>query len=642
MLGNLFKKVTSEDIVESLKSTTFKESKLNSMIEHININTKNQDLQNFLHTIIPENRIESVKWLIKKGINVNTTDNIGQTPIMLAAKYGYTDSVDALLKADANVEFEDHNGYTAIEFAILNNHYKSYKKIKEYIKNISRRNKNNLTLLHLAIKAENIKIIEDLLNDKNFEISNELLFYKYSFTNPSVLNLVLSKFDNLQIKDDFGRNILFYVVENGFESEDIFLRLLSDGLDIDCIDKDGNNILIHLIKIIIFKENSLKKIDVDKREPFEKEIKSLINFIPIILEKNIKTDICNNKNETIISLPTIFKCKDILNVLFEYDTDINILNRNHENALSQIIVKGNDYTEINHLLIDYGANPNIKDVEEKNSIEKLIDAILITKNSKKVLNSIKRDLDFKCDYYALIESVLINTDVNLTLLNSKGEPFIFEALKYGNIDLLKLLIRHGADINQVDINGKNILYKFMEENQTFQKEVEQKEYHHKLQTIIMMGANVNAKDSYGGITLHKAILDCDLITIKLLFHSGADMEALDNRGRNIMHNSIWKNDIKVFKLVYAYNKTLLNDPDKFGVLPINYAAFLGYTELVLEIIELNGQINNPYRKSKYILNFLKKFHKNLKPLVENTRTKSQRAKIKILIDNMKKEFEVKD
>ncbi len=149
----------------------------------------------------------------------------------------------------------------------------------------------------------------------------------------------------------------------------------------------------------------------------------------------------------------------------------------------------------------------------------------------------------------------------------------FEALRHGSLELVKLLMKYGSDINQPDNDGLNIIYKYMEENQRFKKEAELKEYHNNLQTIIMMGANVNAKDSFGGITLHKAILNCDMTTIKMILHGGADMNAIDNRGRHILHNAIWKNDIKIFKLIYTYNKVLLNEPDKFGVLPINYAAF---------------------------------------------------------------------
>ena len=643
MIMNLFKKITADDVLEELLSTSFKENKIKSMLQHININHKNQNLQTFLHLIITKNKIESVKWLISNTINYNAVDSFGDTAIILASKYGYTDAISELLKKkDINVDYEDHNGYTAIDFTILNNHFNAYSKIKPRIHNINKRNKENLTILHLAIKAENYDVIDDLFSDENFEITNEILFYQYTYINKTMLNKILSRFENLNVKDSKNRNILFYVVQNGCEIEDIFHALLDRKLDINCIDNEGNNILIHLIEFILRKEKNFIEEKPEDLEKHKNEISNLINFIPIILEKNADTTICNNKNETISTLAAKAKNLEILNILFEYEVHVDIQNRDKNTALSVVITKGIKYSDVIYLLLDYGASANIKDINGKTVIEKLIDAILIIKNGKKTKNSEKREIDFQTDYNAILEAVLFNTDVNLSLLNSKEEPYIFEILKYGNIDLLKVLVKHGADINQTDIDSNNIIYTYMEENKTFKRDSDKREYHNNLQTVIMMGANVNSKDSYGGITLHKAILDCNMTTIKLLLHSGADMYAIDNKGRNIVHNSIWKNNIKVFKLIYSYNQTLLNEPDKFGVLAINYAAFLGYTSLVLELIELNAYINNPHKKSKYILNFLKKFHKNLKPLEEEARTKSQKVKIKNLINNMKKEFEIED
>ncbi|MCP4969153.1 MAG: hypothetical protein GY932_00995 [Arcobacter sp.] len=333
--------------------------------------------------------------------------------------------MELLRKSDLNVNFENNEGNKAISFAIINKNFNIYKIIKKHTTDI---NKKNETLLHLAIKHENIEVIDDLFNDANFIMNDEILFYNKTYRSINIINRITKKFNNLKAIDSNNRGVLFYVVENGYESESIFLKLLDKGLDINLLDKDGNH----------------------------------------------------------------------------------------------------------------------------------------------------------------------------------------------------------------------IIYKYMKEKQEFKKEKRYKDYHNNLQTIIMMGANVNSKDSFGGITLHKAILDCDIITIKLLLHSGADVNAIDNRGRNIIHNAVWKNDMKIFKLIYAYNKTLLNEPDKFGVTAINYAAFLGYTELVLELIELNAHINNPYKKSNYILVFLKKFHKSLDTIIDEARTKSDKIKLKRLIENMKKEFSINE
>jgi ankyrin repeat protein len=180
----------------------------------------------------------------------------------------------------------------------------------------------------------------------------------------------------------------------------------------------------------------------------------------------------------------------------------------------------------------------------------------------------------------------------------------------------------------------------MAENKTFKKEIDQKNFYANLKTIISLGANVNAKDSFGGITLHKAILDCDIQTVKIILHSGADINAVDSRGRNMIHNCMWQNKIKTFRLIYTFNKKLLNEPDKFGVLPINYAAFLGYKDLVLELIRDGSHINNPIKKTPYIINFLKRFHPTIATLKDSAVTNDEKNTIQVLLDNMKKEFKI--
>ncbi|WP_421716594.1 ankyrin repeat domain-containing protein [Arcobacter arenosus] len=640
MIKKLFKKATIDDLLKELKSSTFKEDKVNSMLEHLNINHVNQNNENFLHLMILNNKIESAKWLVKNGIDINYQDSKGNSPLMLACKDGFLSAIDLLLEKNANVNLENYSGYTAIDFAVYNGHFPAYKKLKPLVKDLNKKNKKNESILHFAVKSQNLQIIDDLLEEPKFINDDSILFYKESFENINILNTLLDRFNSLKKLDHNGRNLLFYVIENGFECHNIFLKLLEDGLDINCIDKKGNNILLHLIEYIIYKENNLvidTKEDVEKHK---KDIKNLIDIIPIIIESNIDTTIVNNDNETVLSLSAKNQHLKLLNLLLDCEVPIDIVDKNNNTALSLIIEKGNSYLETIHLLLDYGINPNIRNSNNHTVIEKLIDAILIVREEKKAKPSQRVKLDFKSDYVSILESVLVNTDVKLKQYNSKDEPYFFEALRYGATDIVKLLIKYGADINAQDKDGNNIIYKYMLENQEFKKEKEQRNYYNNLQAIIIMGANVNAKDSYGGITLHKAILDCDITVIKMLLHSGVDMNAIDNRGRHILHNAVWKNDIKIFKLIYSYNKSLLNEPDKFGVLPINYAAFLGYTDMVLEFIELSAHVNNPYKKTKYILNFLKKFHKSLDTLILNARTKIQKDKIKVLVENMKKEFEV--
>lgn len=210
------------------------------------------------------------------------------------------------------------------------------------------------------------------------------------------------------------------------------------------------------------------------------------------------------------------------------------------------------------------------------------------------------------------------------------------------MEIVKILTYFGADINQVGATGLNIIYVLMEKYKDVTIKNNVLKFHDTLRNIIFLGANVNARDNYGGITLHKAILDHDISIVKILLSSGADIRAIDNRGRNMIHNCIWKAKVKTLRFIYSQNNKLLNLEDKFGVLPIHYAAFLGYTDLVLELINLGSHVSSYTVKTEYIKRFLLRFNKNISSLEENAKNIAEKNKIATLVGNMKEEFSLEN
>ncbi|RXK05334.1 ankyrin repeat domain-containing protein [Halarcobacter bivalviorum] len=637
MIGKLFKK-TADDLIEEIKSKDFNESKADSILEHININHTNQNLQNFLHIATLENKPKAVKWLLKNKINVREVDGEGQTALLIASKYNYIECIEELIKYDVDVNRVDYDKTSAIEYIIENNLVDIYKKIKHKVTDVNKKNHQGLTLLQVAIKNKSIEIVEDLLDNPNLENKHQILFYNETFLDEEIFKLLIPRFDKFSTVDEHQRNALFYIVENGIKSKKLFAPF-TQIVDVDHVDEKGNNILLHLLSIVLEKEKNIQNDLVEDFNEAQEELENLIQMIPLVANSGINFETCNYANETAISLPVKYKSIRVLNLLLDCEIDINIKNRDRQTALSQSIIRDSSYMEINHVLIDFGADPNIKDKDSVTAIERLIEAILTVKSDKKPRFS---EISSDTDYITLLEAVLQNTNANLTMLNSKREPYFFEALRYGNFDLIKLLIKHGADVNQTDMEGVHVLYKYMEEGLKEENELKKKKYYENLGTILLLGANVNATDSFGGVVLHKAILNLDINVVRILMKNGANLKAVDNKGRHMLHNSVWKNDLKMFKYIYAHCQEQLNKPDKFGVLPINYAAFLGYSKIVSEMIQLEAHINNPHKKTKYILTFLKKFHDNLPKLLEETKDRLKKEKVTKLIENMKKEFEVID
>lgn len=94
----------------------------------------------FCNTRDNDKQVSLLKKLIDAGCDVNATNNLEQTPLMLAAKLNMANICEALLDAFADTEKVDKEGHRAIDFAKLGGdcfrlllHVKQYQERKRRI-----------------------------------------------------------------------------------------------------------------------------------------------------------------------------------------------------------------------------------------------------------------------------------------------------------------------------------------------------------------------------------------------------------------------------------------------------------------------------------------------------------------------------
>ena len=76
-----------------------------------------------LRKALVDRHVQCVKTLVQeRGANVNTEDETGRTPLMLAAAEGQDECVNLLLKAGVCVNKSDKKDYTAAMHAVENGH----------------------------------------------------------------------------------------------------------------------------------------------------------------------------------------------------------------------------------------------------------------------------------------------------------------------------------------------------------------------------------------------------------------------------------------------------------------------------------------------------------------------------------------
>ena len=73
-----------------------------------------------IHKAAEEGNIEVVKQDLAAGMDVNTKDGYGATPLLYAAEYGYNDVAEVLITNGADVNATYNDGLTALHSAVLN------------------------------------------------------------------------------------------------------------------------------------------------------------------------------------------------------------------------------------------------------------------------------------------------------------------------------------------------------------------------------------------------------------------------------------------------------------------------------------------------------------------------------------------
>lgn len=84
----------------------------------VNINATDEDGETALMDAADDRNSEVLKLLIANGANVNLADEDGETALMKAADEGRSENVKLLIQAGANINAIDEDGETALDKAI--------------------------------------------------------------------------------------------------------------------------------------------------------------------------------------------------------------------------------------------------------------------------------------------------------------------------------------------------------------------------------------------------------------------------------------------------------------------------------------------------------------------------------------------
>ncbi len=640
MLG-MFKTDSVESLHKELMKNYIDEKKIQELIDSgINTNRRDAKGRTLLFELSSKKRIESIKVLIKNGIDINAEDNYGKTVLSEAADKLDGMMIRFLLENGASVNHVSSSGRTVLQDAALEENDKVFKILMSQSPDLNITDHYGRTVLFDAVEGGNLEIIKEVINnidDINIVDNNgqTVLFYSVLKENDLVTKLLISNGIDVNIADKKRQNALFNAIIIGSSAIPSIDLLLSKDIKLNIKDYAEKTLLDEILKLLLIVKKTPQKLE--GKYKLVSQDRNYLKLTSFLIDNGLAINRVDSRGKTVLYKEVERENYDTVEFLIASGADVNAEDNDGRTVLSDAILKGPSNMEMIDYLISKNANIDHQDYYEKTIVDDLVEAVLITQNNKKPSSKKFLDLKDNEDFLALLKKFLIYKP-KINVLKKDGKTIIFDLLCQYNLELTKVIVNNGADLNVLD-NDKNTPLSYMVDHGLKITNQKEKEFFlERLVFLLKFRLEVNTIDKDGRTVFHKAVMANDLDVVEKLLTKKTNLDIKDKQGRTALHHTQWKGNYKIARLLIAAGANI-NESDHAGFTILNYAAILGHTKLVVILILSGVLMYNRSKKSKAVANFFKDKLKNLDNLKDPNITDPKMIKaISEVIENLKKEI----
>lgn len=640
---NLFRSDDSSSLQKELMKDYINEDKIQKLIDSgLNINETDEKGRTILFELVQKRRIESLKILLENGANIDHEDKLGKTALSIAASSADGMMIRFLLEKKASLNYVNSSGRILVQDIALEGNLKVFQLLLAHGADLTFKDSYGKTVLFDAVEGGNIRIVREILNNiDDVNVSDNegesVLYYAALIDDQTIIKYLIDYGLDTNKLDINKRNVLFKVVLKGAKHLETIDALLERGINVNQRDASGKSILDEIVKIFnILRENDLDKY---RQTPYKyvKKENDYQKLLSVLIDNGLDIDRKDENGKSILFYAIGNKDIETVEFFLNAGADINVQDKDGKTVLFQECLKGYSNYEMIDYLFDKGIDVDHQDFDERTIVDDLAEMILIQENGKRAHSRRFLDIVENGDYFKLLKRLIIKRP-KLNHSKSDGKTILFDLVHYNNIELIKVFLNNGADINKIDNAGNTALSCMIDEGLNAKTKKERKEFLERIVFMLKFRVDVNSVDKDGRTVFHKAVIADDYELVEKLLSKKTDLNIKDKQGRTVLHHTQWKGNYKIARLLISAGADM-NEPDFAGFTILNYAAILGHAKLVMVLIASGVLMYNRAKKSKAVATFFKEKESNLVKLVENNITdEKMRNALQQVADNLRKEI----
>ncbi|MCK4821544.1 ankyrin repeat domain-containing protein, partial [bacterium] len=246
-------------------------------------------------------------------------------------------------------------------------------------------------------------------------------------------------------------------------------------------------------------------------------------------------------------------------------------------------------------LVDNGADVNARDTKGNTPVFYVggdVEEFNLLKNHGAELSIQNHNGETPVFYlYGKVTEILISSGINVKHRDKRGYTPIHKVAEKLNINICKLLIANGADINAASNDGTTPLLLTLKNLRRDYRETK------KVLQLLDLGASVNHADPLGNTPLHYAVSNADQEVYEKIFKKGGKLNVTNNNGETPLYKAISRGRDKAAIFLLGHNA----DPNigtSSGDTPLLSAIRGNGYSLITELINRGADVNTPGKSGK--------------------------------------------